>query len=391
MRDWTQAEAIWKHILFTRLGLRRLQNESPVLLSIASGLPRDTYERISQVFFERFNVAGLAILDRPTAQLYAANSLTGVVVDIGWDNTDITPIYEAFTVHGARTSTKLGISDCQMYLAHLLRTNQSVVATLSPPDAPLEPEALQATLVELARRLWEEGHVKVPSSGETAIPPEEEGVTDIAAVLVAGKEKAIIEAGTKKKASAKASAAEQARAKEMEALDLISFTFREHTLTIGKERHRFCEPLFDPSLLQGLHGERERDKERCLPLQDAVGHAVGQCDIDQRQYIWQGLFVTGDLTNHVKGMVPIMQYAFWAGLLTGIAGIGTALQTRLQPFILGNPDQQNDVQPRSIRVLNVPEYFAEYREKGEGLAAFLGTSIVGKVRAPHPITAPTFS
>jgi hypothetical protein len=29
----------------------------------------------------------------------------------------------------------------------------------------------------------------------------------------------------------------------------------------------------------------------------------------------------------------------------------------------------------------VPEYFAEYREKGDGLAAFLGTSIVAKVRA----------
>jgi hypothetical protein len=27
----------------------------------------------------------------------------------------------------------------------------------------------------------------------------------------------------------------------------------------------------------------------------------------------------------------------------------------------------------------VPEYFAEYREKGDGLTAFLGTSIVAKV------------
>jgi len=37
------------------------------------------------------------------------------------------------------------------------------------------------------------------------------------------------------------------------------------------------------------------------------------------------------------------------------------------------------VQPKQIRIVRVPEYFAEYREKGDGLAAFLGSSIVAKV------------
>jgi actin-related protein 9 len=61
------------------------------------------------------------------------------------------------------------------------------------------------------------------------------------------------------------------------------------------------------------------------------------------------------------------------------SGVGIALQSRLKPFILGNSDQLNDVQPRYIRVITVPDYFAEYRDKGDGLAAFLGTSIVAKV------------
>lgn len=62
-----------------------------------------------------------------------------------------------------------------------------------------------------------------------------------------------------------------------------------------------------------------------------------------------------------------------------LTGIGAALQSRLAPFILSDSGQQNDVQPRSIRVLTVPEYFAEFREKGENLAAFLGSSIIAKV------------
>ncbi|KAF9221374.1 actin-related protein [Gyrodon lividus] len=362
IRDWTQAEVIWKHIIFNNLQIKRTQNESPVMLSIAPGLSRDSSERICQIFFERFNVAGFAIVERPMAQTYATGQLSGVVVDIGYERTDVSPVYDGFMIHSARSGTSLGIRDCEIYLANLLRSNQSVMTAASPPpDLPSDPEAVRKFLIDFVKYVWSEGHIRIPSDGQIAEVLEDEGVTDIAAVLVAGKEKAVIEAGTKKKATAKASAAEQARAKEIEALDLITVQFRDHSITLGKERHRFCEPLFDPTLLKTLpQNDINESEEDLLSLQDAVGFSVGQTEVDQRQYILQGLFVTGDLANRVKG-------------------IGTALQSRLSPFILGNPDQHNEVQPRSIRVVSVPEYFAEYREKGDGLAAFLGTTIVAKI------------
>lgn len=255
-----------------------------------------------QIFFERFNVAGFSILERPMAQMYAANSLSGVVVDIGEEKTDITPVYDGFIVRHATTTTPLGIRDCENYLAHLFRSNQSVVAAISPPTNPLDPETLHSTLLELVKYVWSAGYIKVPSDGETALI-EDEGVTDIAAVLVAGKEKAVIESGMKKKATAKASAAEQARAREIEALDLVTIQFREHSITLGKERHRFSEPLYDPTLLNGIPdaNNRNRGAEKALPLQEAVGISVGQTDVEQRQYIWGGLFVTGDITRHVRG------------------------------------------------------------------------------------------
>ena len=129
-------------------------------------------------------------------------------------------------------------------------------------------------------------------------------MTDIAAVLVAGKEKAVIETGMKKRANAKASAAEQARAREIEALDLVTVQFKGLSLTLGKERHRFCEPLFDPTLLSAIQGNEGKKygevDTRALPA--AVGHAVGQVEPDFRQYVWQGLLVTGELSNHIKGL-----------------------------------------------------------------------------------------
>jgi actin-related protein 9 len=68
--------------------------------------------------------------------------------------------------------------------------------------------------------------------------------------------------------------------------------------------------------------------------------------------------------------------------LIDCVGLSTTLQTRLEPYMLGNPEQaqHNDVQPRYVRTVKVPDYFAEFRERGDGLAAFLGSSIVAKVR-----------
>ncbi|KAG7093759.1 hypothetical protein E1B28_007408 [Marasmius oreades] len=359
VRDWTQAEALWKHVLFNQLQIRRVQNESPVLLSISAGLPRDHYERICQIFFERFNVAGFGILERPMAQIYSTIGLSGVVVDIEYEKTDITSIYEGFILRHACTTLSLGTRDCQNYLAHLLQFNQSVMSAISPPEAPLEPEALRETLLALVKQVWDDGQIKVPSDGEMAVV-EDEGITDIAAIVVAGKEKAVIESGMKKKATAKASAAEQARAKEIEALDLITVQFQDKSITLGKERHRFCEPLFEPSVLSSLPEYTNRPfNESPISLHEAIHMAVLHVDYDLRQYVWAGVFVTGSVTKNIKG-------------------IGVALQSRLGVYT-HNSDLQTDTQPRMVRLLTLPEYYPEYRDTGEGYAAFLGSSIAAKL------------
>jgi actin-related protein 9 len=92
--------------------------------------------------------------------------------------------------------------------------------------------------------------VRVPVDG-IAVGEAEEGVTDIATVLVAGKEnlKAVSESGMKRHATAKASTVEQARVEEIEALDLVTVEFRGKEVTLGKECHRLCDPLFDRNLL----------------------------------------------------------------------------------------------------------------------------------------------
>ena len=351
--------------------------ESPALLSFPHGLSRDTHERICQIFFERFNVAGLSILERPLAQLYAANSLHGIVVDIGYHRTEVVPIYECTVQRNCADYLPIGLADCEAYLARVLRNNEQLVSTLSPSESPLSDEELQSQLLELSRVIWKDGHVKL---GEAEMSSDDEGVTNIAAVLVAGKEKAVIESNQKKRATQKASAAEQARAREIEALDLITFDFKDKQVTLGRERHRFLDPLFDPTLLRDIDESKYKKWQGgdLIPLQDVCGYAVAKADLDARISIWEGLFVTGDCASRIKGDF-LKRFKFIEFDVNDVLGIGQALQTRLESFILGNTENSNDAQPKQIRVLHVPDYFAEYREKGDGLAAFLGASIVAKV------------
>lgn len=143
------------------------------------------------------------------AQLYAMTSLSGVVVDVENEKTDTTPIYEGFIQRQAYETIPLGIRHCQSYLAYILRSNQSLMNTLFPPELTPTDALVQETLLALVKQIYE-GLVKVPSDGETAIP-DDDGITDIAAIVVAGREKAVIESGMKKRAIAKATAAKQAR------------------------------------------------------------------------------------------------------------------------------------------------------------------------------------
>lgn len=354
------------------------------------------------MFFERFNVAGFSILERPMAQLYACNALNGLVIDLGYHWTDISAIYDGFLLKYARASTPVGVRACLAFLAQVLKTNSSLVSTLSPPENPLSPEALHQVFQDLASTLYHRGLIKPPVLGSSQLATgevEEEGViTDIASILVAGKERAVIEANIKRRANQKASAAEQAKFREIEALDLITLEFNGKEITVGKERHRFCDPLFDPRVLKhvpGLeatlfgHSEKEKDQRPVLSVSEAASHVLSRTEVDQRQFILGspiaagGLVATGDMTSYIKGWSICGSeddHHLLIGFIVSV-GMGPFFAVLLGRYIVQNPEQHlmNEVQPKSIRTLKIPEFYSEYRDKGEGYAAFLGSSIVAKV------------
>lgn len=60
--------------------------------------------------------AAYSVIERPLCQLYAANALTRVVVDVNTFATDITPIVDSLVQHNARVAIPVGAADCARYL-----------------------------------------------------------------------------------------------------------------------------------------------------------------------------------------------------------------------------------------------------------------------------------
>lgn len=380
-----------KYILFHQLKIRRQLNECPVLLSLPPKLSRMTHMLLCRMFFERFNVAGFTYIERPLASLYAANLTSGVVVEINQDETDYISCYDSLLHHSSSLSIPVGIRDCELHLAHILRSNSSVIQALCPPDNPVDPLQLDQRLLGLARFLWQSGHIKIPIEGEAE--KDDDGNLDIAALLVSGKEKTLIEAASnKRKGQTKA---DKEREKEKAALDLITVQYKDFPpIMIGRERHRFCEPLFEPNVLYhtsipvqtsiSMDGASQptppvpKDPDLTMPIHAAVHSVVKSAPFSQRSHIYFGLLITGPLANiHGEPSSP-----YPAALSHASTGLGAALQSRLSLYLAtdrtGSEKPVPAFQPNHVHAAKVPEYFAEFRNKGDLLAAFLGCGIVAK-------------
>lgn len=81
--NWKDLEESWSHILFKELNIKKSRNECPVLIAVPVQWTKLEHERITQIFFESFNVPGVYIAPQPLLSLFGVGSVSGIVVDIG--------------------------------------------------------------------------------------------------------------------------------------------------------------------------------------------------------------------------------------------------------------------------------------------------------------------
>jgi actin-related protein len=105
--SWEQMEKVWEYCFTNELRID--PTEYKVLLTEAPLNPKANREKMTQIMFETFGIAGLYVAIQATLSLYSNGRTTGIVVDSGDGVTHTVPVFESFSIpHAVRKNYVAG-------------------------------------------------------------------------------------------------------------------------------------------------------------------------------------------------------------------------------------------------------------------------------------------
>ncbi|XP_052763397.1 actin-5-like [Mya arenaria] len=130
--NWDDMEQIWHHVFYDQL--RVAPEEHAVLLTDAPLNPKANRERMTEIMFETFNAPAFYIGSQAVMSMYASGRTTGVVFYSGDGVSHVVPVYEGYALPHAVNCVNLAGQDVTNYLQNILNERGYSFTTSSETD-----------------------------------------------------------------------------------------------------------------------------------------------------------------------------------------------------------------------------------------------------------------